>query len=218
MTAIGSTPPTATRAEPADILIGNFTVNGPITTDITVEALRRSNADYDIESINNNVRLITGGVVGVELAANGDFHIDTNGIFYDKSTGFTGIGVGTPQKKLDVLGRNFRVQENGNECSFRTESLQSISDGVEWDSTISSNLCFGFFQATRSSGLNSDVVFFNCLAGVLSILQAGLGFVELSSTPASNRYGLFISGNTIRAKGNFGFDVDFMITTFSSNS
>lgn len=104
MTAIGTTPPTATRAEPTDMMIGNFVVNGVVTTDIDMTGLRRSNASYEIESINNDVNLKTNGIVGTKLAQNGDFSVDTNGIFYDKSTGRIGLKTATPDGILHTVG------------------------------------------------------------------------------------------------------------------
>ena len=104
MTAIGATPPTATRAEPADMMIGNFVVNGAVTTDIDMTGLRRSNASYEIESINNDVNLKTNNIIGAKLAQNGDFSVHTSDLFTKKSNGFTGFGTTSSANRVGVSG------------------------------------------------------------------------------------------------------------------
>ena len=123
MTAIGATPPTATRAEPTDIIIGNFAVNGAVTTDIDMTGLRRSNASYEIESINNDVNLKTNGIVGAKLAQNGDFSVHTSDLFTKKSNGFTGFGTSTPGEKVEVFGDGANIELN----HATTSSLNALN-------------------------------------------------------------------------------------------
>lgn len=104
MADIGAIVPAATRVEPSDVLVGNVVEHGGDTRDIPITALRRSNANHDIESINNSVRLATAGVIGVQLAQNGDFSVHTNDIFIKKASGFAGFGTVNSVNRVGVSG------------------------------------------------------------------------------------------------------------------
>lgn len=85
---IGSITPAATRVEPADVTVGNVVEHGGDTRDISIEALRRSNADHDIESILNAVNIVTAGVKRLTAL----------------NTGEIGVNNLAPVKDFDVIG------------------------------------------------------------------------------------------------------------------
>jgi hypothetical protein len=89
---IGSMPTTASRFESSDVGIGNAIEHPGVTSNIPGSALRRSDGNYDIESISNLVRILTGGSAKVTIAQNGDVVITTGDLTISSGDLITSIG------------------------------------------------------------------------------------------------------------------------------
>lgn len=125
-------------------------------------------------------------------------------------------GVLTMNNELDIVGV-FSVEGNSKNTLFtatnpygaRNVGSGVTANGVEWNSTITVGVGQGFFIGGDT---NPDVVQFKVSGVTVTLVTTLEGLVEASSTPTSNRYGIYVSGGTIRVKHNFTGNRNFAIT------
>ncbi len=126
MGQIGSNPPTSTRAEASDVMVGNFLDENPgVTTDITIAGLRRSDLNYDTESISNAVRFLTGGTVKGQFYNNGNFGVLSGDIII----GTAGKGLDFSNQASPAAGM---TSELFNHYEEGTWTAAMVSGGGTW--------------------------------------------------------------------------------------
>lgn len=128
MADIGAIVPPATRVEPTDVVVGNVAEHGGDTKDIPITALRRSNADYDVESINSDVRTLTNGIVRSSYLNNGDFIYNTSQFVLDYSTGRVGVGIFPATNTFEVQG-TARIGGSAGAGSSQPLEIVGLDDG-----------------------------------------------------------------------------------------
>ncbi len=197
MGQIGSNPPTSTRAEASDIMVGNFLDENPgITTDITIAGLRRSDLNYDTESISNAVRFLTNGTVKGKFANNGDFDVGGDKFFVDALTGRIGINTTTPHSVASgtLLGLITHMDNGTSDTanfaiSGTTASLYLVDNNAAADEKVmrlvnSSGVTK--FQTATDAAPGSGGVVANLFAMENSTGNIGIGMLPITSILAIN--------------------------------
>lgn len=124
------------------------------------------------------------------------------------NTGSLGLNNVSPSYgKLDMVGAGRqRLFQDTNDFGIVNNGSVGIANGVEWDSGIKVGVGQGFFMGGET---NSDVVQFKVSGTTVTLVSTLEGLVEASSTPTASRYGIYVSGGTIRIKHNFATGIRF---------
>ena len=170
-TPIGNFPPNATRMEPADIVgVGNNTDENPADShDVPASAVRRCNADMDLESILNDLNLLTSGVKRLTVL----------------NTGKIGVNNLAPAKDFDVIGE-IRASV-GILFGTDTAAANTLDDYEEgtWTCSIVGQTSTSTGIYTKIGDLVYVAVFFSCDTNVAttaaSTLVSGFPFTASSS-------------------------------------
>lgn len=93
-----------------------------------------------------DINLKIGGSTQVQLKNNGDFVIDTNGFYYDKSSGNSGHGLSNPGARMHVL-------KSTDGPVLKIENTFATFSGIlsSLDTTRAASIGFDFFRANANS-------------------------------------------------------------------
>ncbi len=216
MTAIGATPPTAARAEAGDIVIGNFAVNTPFTTDISVAGLRTADGNYDTNSISNSNRFLTATVVRGKFANNGDFDINTDALFVKQSNKSTGIGTTNPlaiqggsSTKLHVKAQiatptatevaRFEGGLDGSGASAIIRLGTSNDRGIYLEGGRTGVVQFGSIGVTDAAGTKTEAIFIDD-TGAVFLVNLKSGATQGGASAVANELWV-ASGHATEANG-----------------
>jgi hypothetical protein len=92
--------------------------------------------------------------------------------------GEVGIGTGSPDQKLDVIGGDIRVRKDGAAAGNTTSLfLDNVNNGVDSTWILRANGTTGVFTLTRGGGVSPFRINANAVANTLDVLATGVNVV-----------------------------------------